>query len=112
MTPVVETQETLLAKGRYAKAVLSTLSGVRLSAGVVLKQENEMSDVSRQTVEALRQFTEDLEAGDLSRYRITRMVDCPECSGKGEDRDLIWDILNCWNCSGRGKILVVVQEGD
>lgn len=77
----------------------------------LLKENKAMSDVGKKTIEALEQFTRDLEAGDLSGYRITQLVDCPECTGLPESRDVVWDVLNCWRCHGRGKITVAVQEG-
>lgn len=63
-----------------------------------------MSDVTKQTVEALKQFTKDLEAGDLSGYRITKWVACPVCND-----DVCHEL--CKECQGHGAIRIVVQDG-
>ena len=65
-----------------------------------------MSFIENKTTEALEQFTRDLEAGDLSAYRITKWVTCSICKSEG------WPRCGCYSCNGVGAIQVVVQEGN
>lgn len=65
-----------------------------------------MSDVGQKTIEALAQFDRDLEAGDLSGYRITKRMPCPACGGGSHP------IIGCVICDGRGLLTIVVQKGN
>ena len=71
-----------------------------------------MSDTEQKTIDRLTQFTKDLEAGDLSGYRITRLEDCPNCNGVGhvfEQNDMMRQ-RQCFHCLGKCKVFVVIQE--
>ena len=63
-----------------------------------------MSKTKSKTVNVLKQFSKDLESGDLSKYRITKLVKCPLCKLRAKS-------TGCAQCGGRGIIQLVVQEG-
>ncbi len=63
-----------------------------------------MNNIEQKTIEALEQFNRDLEAGDLSEYRITKWVEYPTCKEIGY-------VMNCEQYKGAGTIRIVVQEG-
>jgi DnaJ-class molecular chaperone len=43
-------------------------------------------------------------SGCLVRYQSGEKKDCPSCNGTGGERGPIGGVLECWKCSGTGKV--------
>ena len=54
----------------------------------------------------MKEFTKDLEVGDLSSYRITKLVICSACNGNGYE---VWG-APCCKCNGAKVISISVNE--